>query len=143
VLDNSAGKILAFNEGANVTIEAANNIINTGGSIVANADTDLILDNFYTVTGDFLTGGHLSITATGMANNGNIQANDYITLNLTQGGFTNNAGAKLISGTSIAIDALTGNVVNNGEISAPLVSLNINNGSLNNSGTLSSGSTLD
>jgi filamentous hemagglutinin len=146
VLDNTLGNIRALGSNASITIGGLTNLFNLGGNIIAQANIDINVANNYIVNGDIITNDHVDITAWSVTNNATINAADYIAFTLTQGGFTNNTGAEVISNTSVKIDVQgAGNIVNNGEISAPIIDIDVANGNLNNAvtGVISSSGALD
>lgn len=134
ILNNSGGEIRAAGQGAEVSIGQNFTLLNLiGGNIQAQANIDINIAADYSVTSDIITNDHVDITAWSVTNNSTINADDYISFTLTNGGFTNSAGAELISNTSITIDLQgAGNIDNSGEISAPLIDIDIANGNLNN-----------
>ncbi|MCE3232600.1 MAG: filamentous hemagglutinin family outer membrane protein [Rickettsiaceae bacterium] len=144
-LNNNLGNIRAVGSDSTITVSGVGDLLNLGGIIQAQSNIDLNINNNYTINGDIATNDHIDITAWSVTNNADVQAVDYILLTLTQGGFTNSSGAKLISNTSVAIDAQSGNIINNGEISGPVIDITAGNGNLTNSsaGIISSASTLD
>jgi filamentous hemagglutinin len=145
VLDNNLGNIRALGNIASISISGLTDLLNLGGNIIAQANIDINIAGDYVINGNIATNDHIDITASSVTNNANVQADDFITLTLNQGGFTNNSGAVLLSNTSVTIDALNGNVVNDGEISGPIIDITAANGGLTNSasGVISSSGTLD